>query len=599
MIEDATPADLATLTHDAMMELPSYALLARALDAEADDDKRLAMLEAVDDLTRQRTLAYIASSRDPEVRERKRRTAWWRADVTGQRLRYLREWYARPSSVAAFISEQSYTLDPRLPERGLPAKTPFVLFPKQAEFCEWVTDLWQSSRGGCCVKPRDCGVSWLTIAIAGTLCLFNPDLVIGFGSRKAEYVDALGMPRSLFYKLRQWLASLEPEWTEGFVPARDALLMRITLPTGSVIVGEAGDGIGRGDRTSLYFIDEGGFLERAGLVEASLAGATTNCAIWISTPNGMSGNGQVFYERSLNPNIAQFRFSHRDDPRKGELWLARMERELSPHVLASEVLCDFAASNFGSILPAAHIQSAIGLYQRAGVRGKGRVIGALDVADSGVDKNAFACRRGGELLCAASWTGKDSDMLETARRAMQLADQHGCDLWAYDSVGVGAGIGGHVRALNDRRSKKQTAQKFFSSGAVSSPGRIVPGSNGQRAEDFYQNLKAEGYDNLRAGFEASYQCDKLLKAGKRPPDELLDRAISIPADLPELNRLVSELQQPTWEPSASGRMKVDKTPVINGVPTSSPNLADAVMICYSGIRPPPTIHPSLIQKLGG
>jgi hypothetical protein len=597
MIEPASPADLATLTHDAMMMLPPYAVLARALDAEHEDDKRLAMLDAVDGDTRQRALAYIASSRDPEVRERKRRAAWWRADVTGQRLRYLREFYARPTSVAAFISEQAFTLDPRLPERGLPAKTPFVLFPKQVEFCEWVVGLWQSSRGGTAVKPRDGGVSWLTVGIACTLALFNRDLVIGFGSRKAEYVDALGMPRSLFYKVRQFLASLEPEWTEGYVPARDALLMRITLPTGSVIVGEAGDGIGRGDRTSLYFVDEAAFLERASLVEASLAGATTNCAVWISTPNGMSGSGQVFYERSINPNVAQFRFSWRDDPRKGELWFTRMERELSPHVLAQEVLCDFSASNFGSIIPAAHIQAAIGLYGRLGVRGKGRVLGALDPADSGVDKNAFVVRRGGELLSATSWTGKNSDMLETTRRAMRIADTHECDLWAYDSVGVGAGIGGHVRSLNEKRAKPQRAQKFFGSGAVLSPGRIVQGSNGQRAEDYYQNQKAEGYDTLRQGFEASYQCDKLLKEGKRPPDALIERAVSIRADIPELTRLVAELGTPTWEPSASGRMKVDKTPVVNGVPAPSPNLADAAMMAFSGIRPPPSVHPSLLARL--
>ena len=64
--------------------------------------------------------------------------------------------------------------------------------------------------------------------------------------------------------------------------------MRINFAhTGSSISGEAGDGIGRGDRSSLYFVDESAFLERPELVEASLS-QTTNCRIDVSTPHGMA-----------------------------------------------------------------------------------------------------------------------------------------------------------------------------------------------------------------------------------------------------------------------------------------------------------------------
>src|SRR5690606_36724248 len=124
-----------------------------------------------------------------------------------------------------------------------------------------------------------------SVAFACTMCLFHDGLTFGFGARKEEYVDKLGHPKSLFYKARMFMEHLPPEFRRGWT--RDhAPHMRISFPaTASVITGEAGDNIGRGDRAAMYFVDEAAFLERPQLVEASLS-ATTNCRIDISTPNG-------------------------------------------------------------------------------------------------------------------------------------------------------------------------------------------------------------------------------------------------------------------------------------------------------------------------
>src|SRR5690606_12844060 len=113
-------------------------------------------------------------------------------------------------------------------------------------------------------------------------------LVIGFGSRKEEYVDKIGSPKSLFFKARMFVQLLPPELRGGYEQGVTDPHMRIKFPaTGSVLVGEAGDGIGRGDRASIYFVDEAAFLERPQLVEASLS-QTTNCRLDISTPNGLA-----------------------------------------------------------------------------------------------------------------------------------------------------------------------------------------------------------------------------------------------------------------------------------------------------------------------
>ena len=81
---------------------------------------------------------------------------------------------------------------------------PFLLFDRQAEAVDWIVDHWRNRSPGLIEKSRDMGLSWLTVAIAAAMWLFYPRIVIGFGSRKEEYVDKIGDPKSLFWKLRSF-----------------------------------------------------------------------------------------------------------------------------------------------------------------------------------------------------------------------------------------------------------------------------------------------------------------------------------------------------------------------------------------------------------
>jgi hypothetical protein len=103
------------------------------------------------------------------------------------------------------------------------------------------------------------GLSWTSIGLACSLCLFNKEMVIGFGSRKEEYVDSTD-PKALFWKARKFVEMLPVEF-RGPGRKKHAPYMRVEFPeTGAVIKGEAGDNIGRGDRTTLYFVDERHFF---------------------------------------------------------------------------------------------------------------------------------------------------------------------------------------------------------------------------------------------------------------------------------------------------------------------------------------------------
>jgi len=162
----------------------------------------------------------------------------------------LKEYYK--THPADFINDWGMTFDPRNAEIGLPSTIPFTLFPRQREYVDWIYDRWQKREDGLTEKSRDMGVSWLCVAIAVWMWLFYPGTVIGFGSRKEEYVDKIGDPKALFWKVRQFIELLPREFRpKGWNGEKHAPHMRILNPeNGSSIIGEAGDNIGRGNRTS-------------------------------------------------------------------------------------------------------------------------------------------------------------------------------------------------------------------------------------------------------------------------------------------------------------------------------------------------------------
>lgn len=241
-----------------------------------------------------------------------------------------------------FINDWGCTFDPRNPERGLPSLVPFLLFPRQVEFIEWLYARWRGGEDGLAEKSRDMGVSWLCVAFAVWMWVFHDGTVVGFGSRKEEYVDNLGDPKSLFWKVREFVKWLPGEFRpDGWSERSDSPYMRVlNRGNSSTIVGEAGKSIGRGNRTSIYFVDEAAFLEDQESVDAALS-QTSNCKIWVSTPNG---NGNAFYRKRMGGKVEVFTFNWRDDPRKGDDWYARQCAVLDPVVVAQEVDLNYEGS---------------------------------------------------------------------------------------------------------------------------------------------------------------------------------------------------------------------------------------------------------------
>ncbi|HFQ6936210.1 TPA: TerL protein [Klebsiella variicola] len=472
---------------------------------------------------------------------------------------------------AQFIIDWGMTFDPRNPERGLPSMVPFLLFPKQEEWVEWFMERWKAQEPGITEKTRDMGMSWLTVALGCSVCNFNKGISVGIGSRKEEYVDKIGVPKSLLEKARIFMSLLPKEFRFGWDRNKHAPHMRIMFPnTESIISGESGDGIGRGDRASFYIVDESAFLERPELVDASLS-ATTNCRQDISTPNG---NANSFAIRRHSGKIKVFTFHWRDDPRKSQDWYEKQVELLDPVTVAQEIDIDYNASVEGVIIPSAWIQAAVDAHIKLGIEPSGERTGALDVADEGKDKNAFIGGHGILTNICEEWSGKGSDIYNTVIRAINIADENGIHNVSYDADGIGAGCrGDSVQINNARKVAGKPVVEFLayrgSEGVIDPEKEFIRDAAGKviRNKDFFQNRKAQSWWKARTLFLNTYRAVNGLPFNH-------DEIVSISSKMPNKERLTSELCQPTYSRNSAGKIVIDKKP--DGA--LSPNLADAFVI---------------------
>ena len=489
---------------------------------------------------------------------------------------------------AQFISDWGATSDPRNLEVGLPAVIPFILFPRQVEFVYWLMARWQAREPGLCEKSRDMGVSWLCAAMADTLGLFYSGLVVGFGSRKADLVDKIGDPDSLFWKVRQFLILLPPEFRGGWDDQKDTTYMHSEIPTtGSIVKGESGDNIGRGGRSSLYLVDEAAHLERPEVVDAALS-QTTNCRIDLSS---VKGRGNPFAQKRFSwPAHRVFVFDWRDDPRKDQEWYdGQVEKLQNPQIIAQEIDRNYAASVEGVVIPDAWVHAAVDAHVKLGIKPTGKRSGALDVADEGQDLNAYCGGYGILVTTLDDWTGQGGDIFKTVQKAFSLCDDDEAEELRYDADGLGAGARGDARIINETRTLNQmkpiSVVAFRGSEAVANPReQDVPG---RYNEDYFANRKAQCWWSLRKRFQMTYRW--VVEGKPCDPDEI----ISLSSRAKGIRKLTGELSQPTYDTNAAGKMLINKTP--DGA--RSPNLADALMIWASNVkRAPMSISTTVVQQ---
>lgn len=442
------------------------------------------------------------------------------SDLCVQRWRHLQEVESKglqgfeiascAGDVVYWLENWGWTYDPRRE----PSFIAFAPWPKQVEFLRWLEGKQRAKKPGLVEKTRDAGVSWLCCAFAVHQWLFRDGASIGFGSRKENYVDTIGDPKSLLEKIRILIDSM-PSFMKpaGYDRLKHATFCKIVNPAnGSTITGEAGDNIGRGARCSTYFVDEAAFIERPELVDRALS-ATTEVRIDVSTPNGM---GNTFYTKRHAGIVDVFTFSWRHDPRKTQEWYDEKVRTEDPVLVAQEIDISYTASIEGIFIPAEWVAAAIELDLP---EGNGPIIAGQDIAEEGRDKSVFIPRRGPVALTVVSWGQCHTN--ETAYKVVELCREWHVSLLHYDAVGVGTGPKGTWTAMGE--DLPFVADPIY--GGAPPSDHYWP--DGKTSKEKFQDVNGELWMRLRERFERTYE---YVREGVDHP---LEDLISIP-DHPDL-----------------------------------------------------------------
>jgi len=451
-----------------------------------------------------------------------------------------------------WINNWVWTFDPR----RKPSNIPFDLFPKQAEFLEWLQARLDNQEDGVVEKSRDEGLSWLCISFSTWLWLFYTSSKVTVGSRKEKLVDQLGDPDSLFEKVRILLKSLPPWMKPQEHQYGDNKLRFSNRLNGSTITGEAGDNMGRGGRSSLYFLDEFAFVERSQRVDAAVS-ENSDVKIYVSTPNG---NGNTFAKKRHSGQYPVFRIHWTDDPRKDAAWYAKRKAQLDPVVLAQEIDIDYAASIEGVCIPNAWVMAAVNLKLPA----MGRLTAGFDVADEGRNKNVIIIAKGPVVLHIEAWA--EGDVPYSAWKARELGLQWRVNLLNYDAIGVGSAVGGiinrfenlpfEVEGINGGGSVSDTKWREF---------------DDRSSKEMFRNRRAELWWLLRRRFEKTYE--HINRAAEHPIDEL----ISIPNNA----ELISQLSQPLRFFDESGKIQIESKDKMRTRGVESPDYADALVYTFA------------------
>lgn len=526
---------------------------------------------------------WTINVRLPEVMTEMTRRYYYKAAIEQNEPSIQAELYKCSKDPVHWFNNWIWTYDPRGMAFGLPANIPFVLRPKQVELVEWLEERESTQTHGLIEKSRDEGMSYVVLGFFLHRWLFVEGFAGGVGSRKEELVDKKGDPKTLFHKFRDMFSKM-PQWLKpkGFVEKVHDNYMRIINPdNGATITGEAGDNIGRGGRTTMYFLDEWAFVERQEAVDAAIS-QNTNVHIKGSTPNGI---GDRFHQDRFSGRYAVFTMPWRANPDKnwtvtynGKViypWYEKQLATLDDVVLAQEVDINYAASVEGVLIPSTWVQAAIDAHKKLQIEPTGDRIGGLDVADEGKDKNSFAARHGVVMTYLATWSGKGDDIFGTTQKAMDFCFEKSIDTLFYDADGLGAGCRGDARVINEKRRElglsEINVESFRGSGSVHDPeGEMV---EKRLNKDFFANLKAQSWWSLRLRFQETFRA---LDGRDYDPDMIISLS-SEDIDAKELALLTTELSQPTYTKNGVGKILVNKQP--DG--TASPNRADSVMICFN------------------
>jgi phage terminase large subunit len=455
-------------------------------------------------------------------------------------------------NIIDWMVDWCWTFDPRNPQIGLPATIPWIPWPRQIEFIEWFYKQYLNEKDGLVEKSRDAGATWLFCLVFLREWRWEEGFAAGIGSRKLTLVDDKENPKAVFPKIRH-LMNYQPGWwfPKGFNAKCDKIANMVNPEKKSTISGEGGDDIGRGDRRSVYLIDEAAFLEHPMMADSSLS-QTTNSQFDLSTPNGMNHFGQ----KRHSGRVEVFTFHWKQDARKTQEWYENETETLDSVVVAQEIDIDYHASVEGIFIPPTHVQAAIDLdLPDTGVRS-----GGCDVAAGGDNKSSIAIRTGCKIRVE---TFNYDNGVDLVNKAIDIGNAEKILYLNYDKIGVGHSF----YSVIDRTDRKITFQPFPVN-AGGRPSNTFYDEFGRPGHEIFQNARAEWWYITAMKFKKTFEY--VTKGEQHPLDELIS--------IDNNGELISQLSSPKKYITETGKIKVESKDSMLKRGIKSPDEADGLIM---------------------
>lgn len=243
--------------------------------------------------------------------------------------------------------------------------------------------------------------------------------------------------------------------------------------------------------------------------------------------------------------------------------MKKEDPELYAHVWEGLPFDEGAEKRF---LPYALLQDCIDAWSKRPKHIPGRSDSGFDVADTGVDKNAYVNRKGPCLNHAEEWRAKT--VTESTLRVHGLALDHNAHVVCYDRQAVGAEARRTFADLDaeGKRTYRVVPEQF----GAEVKGKARRYSFKTKNEDMFLRRNSQMAWTLRL---RANNTRRLMHGEKVDPMLCL----FINPEIPRIERLLTQLCQPKWEFSQTGRIQTLK----KDEKELSPDLFDATCLAFS------------------
>nr|WP_232012454.1 PBSX family phage terminase large subunit [Cedecea lapagei] len=315
--------------------------------------------------------------------------------------------------------------------------------------------------------------------------------------------------------------------------------------------------------------------------------------IWVSyNPKNILDDTHQRFVISPPDDICLLTVNHDDNPHFPEVLRLEMEEckrkdyDLYLHIWEGEPVAD---SDMAIIKPS-WIVAAVDAHLKIGFAASGRKRVGFDVADEGEDSNATTLAHGSVVMDCQQWN--KGDVITSADRVKNYAEEVRASEIVYDSIGVGAGVKAHLK-----RVCRIPATGFNAGESVFKPEAKY--ADGKTNKDMFSNIKAQAWWGVRDRFYNTWRVIKHLEANPNDTEFVKqfsdDQLISLSSGIKQLEYLKAELSRPWVDYDNNGRVKVEskKDMKKRGIP--SPNMADSLIMAFAPIHKPFHIPDEILQ----